>query len=377
MKKLYHLLSLFVVLSINNQLQAQCMASFGSMADSNNTVQFNVMSPQSSSVYTYRWNFGDGSPMDTGASVSHQYSTSGVYAVTLYIDTFGLQCGSVWDSVFVNYCGAYFSYQIGTNLDVSFTSNAFHSPNGIVYEWDFGDGTGITQKNPTHTYSSYGTYFVTHTVIDSLSQVSCSYTDSVVLAGGPMCNASYTVEKDSLNTFGVILYNSSSNEPSHLYHWDFGDGQTANGRTPNHQYQNFGNYFVCLTITDSTYNCVSTFCDTVGMDSLGNLNKTVGFSLQVIDPLITSIQENEKSQLEDISIYPNPAKHTLSINLSRIEKAVDLRITDISGKLVMSKTNVQTGTIQQLNIAALSNGFYFLSIENGNNRRVEKIIKTD
>lgn len=360
--------------AFNNQLKAQCGSSFTVSVDSSNFAQFNVINPQGS-PYSYHWNFGDASASVTGASVTHQYSSSGYYIVELRTDTFGVQCGSIWDSVNVNHCQAYFSHQLGTNREVSFINSVYNSSSKFGYFWNFGDGTSSNQENPTHTYGSDGTYFVTHFVYDSTNNLSCSFTDSVVIVGNSMCSASYTIEKDSTTTFGVILYNNSSNVPSHLYHWDFGDGQTASGRTPSHQYQNFGDYIVCLTITDSTYNCVSTFCDTVGMDSLGNLNKSVGFGLQVIDPLITSISEEGQNPLKDISIYPNPAKQTLSINLSGAEKAVDLRLTDLSGKVVMSKADVQAGTIEMLNIKDLSDGVYFLSIQNENNRRVEKIIK--
>src|SRR5690606_38490411 len=101
MKKLSYLLSLIVAIALGNQLNAQCSPYLNYNADSTNLVQFNVVNPQSSSVYTYRWYFGDNTPMDSGATVSHQYSNSGVYGVTLYVDSFGYHCGSRYDTVFV------------------------------------------------------------------------------------------------------------------------------------------------------------------------------------------------------------------------------------------------------------------------------------
>ncbi len=35
-----------------------------------------------------------------------------------------------------------------------------HLPNGATVEWDFGDGSGSTQANPTHVYTKEGGYFI-------------------------------------------------------------------------------------------------------------------------------------------------------------------------------------------------------------------------
>lgn len=376
MKKLSYFLSLIVALAIGNQLQAQagpCQPNYSYQADSTNFVQFTNLTPQNLG-FTYRWDFGDNSPISTATNPSHQYSSSGAYGVTLYVDSGTIQCGMHYDTVYVNYCYSYFISNTQQNGTVNFNSYATHSPFGTTYNWDFGDGQSSSQRSPSHTYSNPGTYNVTHSVIDTFNQVICSYTDSVIVVGGSQnCSASYSIVKDTSTTFGVILYNNSSNETSHQYSWDFGDGQSGTGRTPNHLYQNFGSYVVCLTITDSIYNCNITYCDTVGMDTLGNLKS--GFRLEVKNPLITSIKEIDKSAFESLSIFPNPANSTVSVDLSDVEQTVHLRLMDLSGKIVLSKMNVQSGMIEQLNIENLNDGFYFLSIESENNRRVEKIVK--
>jgi hypothetical protein len=38
-----------------------------------------------------------------------------------------------------------------------------------------------------------------------------------------------------------------------LYEWDFGDGGTATGAMPEHQFQNLGDFTVTLTVTDDTH----------------------------------------------------------------------------------------------------------------------------
>ena len=76
---------------------------------------------------------------------------------------------------------------------------------------------------------------------------------------------------------------------------------------------------VCLTITDNQLNCTSTFCDTVGMDSLGNL-KAAGFGLEVRNPISVGIEE--ESNLESLSVFPNPAVNLISVDLRNVSESI-------------------------------------------------------
>jgi len=50
----------------------------------------------------------------------------------------------------------------------------------LTYDWDFGDGTTSTEKNPTHTYTSKGTYKVNLTVTDTSDQTD-TYTSNITI----------------------------------------------------------------------------------------------------------------------------------------------------------------------------------------------------
>jgi len=74
------------------------------------------------------------------------------------------------------------AHEVNPGEVITFTSNS-HDPDGTIvsYEWDFGDGTTSTLVNPSHSYSTTGSYTVTLTVTDdegaqrSKSETKCVY----------------------------------------------------------------------------------------------------------------------------------------------------------------------------------------------------------
>ncbi len=64
-------------ITVTNPPSGTINAVYGSAA----TYTFNVLSPQNVTGYT--WNFGDGSPLASGASVQHTYTANGIYTVSV------------------------------------------------------------------------------------------------------------------------------------------------------------------------------------------------------------------------------------------------------------------------------------------------------
>ena len=69
-----------------------------------------------------------------------------------------------------------------------------------------------------------------------------------------------------------------------------------------------------------------------------------------------------------VSIYPNPANLSITINSKAIDNQV--KIQDINGKTVLATHFVKTAS---LDVSALSNGVYYLLLENSEGVNVEKI----
>jgi glucose/arabinose dehydrogenase len=112
-----------------------------------------------------------------------------------------------------------------------------------------------------------------------------------------------------------------------------------------------------MTLEDFSGNWVAFGEDVNGELLVSNLSGSI-FRLK--DALL-SIEDNE---INGISIFPNPAKHLLSIDFSNSIATDQIKITihDIQGKTVQSifRTEEQ---IQDINVSDLANGFYILKLQ--------------
>ena len=114
---------------------------------------------------TYSWDFGDSSPASISTNPTYTYSTAGTYTVVLTV-TNSNSCVDVHTaSVMVNPL---------PTVDFAFSDVCEGTPAAFAntstsgtYAWDFGDFSSSTLTNPSHTYTTFGTYDVTLTVTDA------------------------------------------------------------------------------------------------------------------------------------------------------------------------------------------------------------------
>lgn len=159
---------------------------------------FRDASMSNGTIINYQWDFGDGNALNGATSNPiHNYANPGTYAVCLTItavlgaDT----CSSTYcdSAIFVPAgagggnpnpitCAA--SYMVDTLNSGLFQNqliiweSSYSNGNIISYSWDFGDGTIINTRYPSHTYATTGVYPVCLTIvaIDSAGVDTCSST---------------------------------------------------------------------------------------------------------------------------------------------------------------------------------------------------------
>ncbi|MFF8513308.1 PKD domain-containing protein [Streptomyces sp. NPDC015492] len=201
---------------------------------------------------SYSWDFKDDTPVGTGATVEHTFTTGGSRLVELTVtDAYGR---TVKDTVAINVkvvpvarAGNDVTANTGTPVTLNATGSA---GTGLSYSWDFKDGTAAgTGATVNHTFTTPGTYDVKLTVNDGqrTSEDTVRVTVQVV---PPVASAAASTNVTRTGS-SITLYGSGSTGTGLSYSWDFKDGTPAGtGTQVSHTWSTPGTYDVKLTVKD-------------------------------------------------------------------------------------------------------------------------------
>lgn len=203
---------------------------------------------------SWTWDFGDGTG-STEPNPAHAYARAESYTVTLTVtDDMGRSSTRVRTAYIdvvpltADFTGTPVSGRVP--LSVKFTDATTGVP--VRYQWDFGDGTGSTEKSPTHVYAFAGKYTVTQTVWDGADNASTkTRTDYVTTL--PL-TAEFTGTPTSGGAPLLVRFTDATLGTATRWSWDFGDGTGSEERSPMHTYASPGTYTVALTVWDAAGN---------------------------------------------------------------------------------------------------------------------------
>ncbi|MCP4692092.1 MAG: PKD domain-containing protein, partial [Desulfobacterales bacterium] len=114
----------------------------------------------------WKWDFGDGGE-STDQNPTHAYDEAGTYTAVLTAtgpggeDSFSMEIEVIHPAPVVDFTAAPTSGP--SPLSVSFSSEIEGEVDSLV--WDFGDGSGSSDENPTHLYEDFGEFTVKLTAI--------------------------------------------------------------------------------------------------------------------------------------------------------------------------------------------------------------------
>jgi large repetitive protein len=240
----------------------------------------------------YTVNYGDGSPIDTlphppPAVLCHTYSTTSCGQPGNAF-TFTMKAINSCDSSLASispirvYTGPQSNFtpvpEIQcVNIPVTFTNQSipgFNSScsNSTIYNWNFGDGqtlTTLTMTNPTHIYTSPGTYTVTLSTQNACGTT--THTETVCIEAPPIpnfvldpdtaCvpfvavvnNLSITANTCDVDTTWSVTYNGSTCLPSSGT-WAYTNGTSATSIEPQFLFSGAGQYTVRLSMNNTCGN---------------------------------------------------------------------------------------------------------------------------
>ncbi|MEP7167881.1 MAG: PKD domain-containing protein [Bacteroidota bacterium] len=209
------------------------------------TIQFILNSP--GAYLSHLWNFGDGSPTTSLNNPKHNYPNPGDYIYTLTThDTAG--CTDVYaDTLFIRHVTVGFSTNNSTSIcfhgSIQFDNTSTGATN---YAWNFGDSATSTLFEPSHNYTTQGTYTVTLTA----SAGGCTRTatqTNYITVDVPVVDFSYLATGTCFPI--TVNYTDLSVNPA-SWAWTFGDGGTDTVQNPVHTFYTAPTAGVRLVMTD-------------------------------------------------------------------------------------------------------------------------------
>ena len=144
------------------------------------------------------------------------------------------------------------SFKYGPTLpvpgqEVQFTDAS--TGNLTSWQWDFGDGTFASDRNPSHTYAEEGFYRVTLTVGNASSSRSRSRIVTVSAAEAKV-EASFVCSPSFPTAGQAVRFEGTSAGSSTSWMWDISEGSTSADQKPKHAFLRAGFYNVTLTVTN-------------------------------------------------------------------------------------------------------------------------------
>jgi PKD repeat protein len=311
----------------------------GQVCDQTPTQFTNGTAPISGFASAPKWSFGDGST-STSDNPSHQFTTLGPKTVKLVVSVNNGCSDSMTKTLNVGTQAiADFSVQnTCSGKPVQFDNKSSVRQGNMVYEWDFGDGSPISNvSDPVHTYNTTNS-FSPNVKLKVVVDGACETVVTKPLQVFELPNCTFTVTDDWTPGDGYrTIKVQAANTTYPFYRYKFSDGGSLNTSGGVYQFPYEGDFDITLyTRNQADCECSKTIVKSV-RNSMGT----------------TGLGEG------NIRLYPNPSNGLVNVESgSRIQK---IAVYNVLGESVEAGVELK-GNKAELRMQGLSEGVYLVKI---------------
>lgn len=242
----------------------------------------NISNIASGSITAFNWDFGNGDTSFDQQPVGQEYILPGIYDITLEtesnngcLDTL-VQAIEIFPIPTAMFSYDSVCYPYATSFtDLSTVGGAYNVTDWV---WKFGDGIIYDAiQNPSHTYTSWGDYFVELTVTSDAGCVADTVLGPVRVYPKPGADFSAELANCLADTTEFIDLSVVENAPEDLinaWNWNFDDGASSASQDTDHLYLIPDLYNVELSVT-TNHGCQDTIMQIVEIYPLPEVNFTV------------------------------------------------------------------------------------------------------
>lgn len=226
---------------------------------------------QTSNSVENTWDFGDGTLLTAGDTVTHFYPNSGIYSPVVVLDD-GLGCLftiSSQDTLMVGNIEAEFASNVNylcKSGDIQFGDVSTSFPDITYWHWDFGDGNSSTDQNPLHHYNTPGIYDVELIVSNDYCSDTMRKEDFIRVDRGPQASFEFS----GLQCIPAdISFTDLTESDSTIVGWDwtFNNGNIDSTQNPVTIYPDAGLFDVQLIVSSET-GCRDTSVQSIKINDL-------------------------------------------------------------------------------------------------------------